>query len=113
MAQTVRIDYFADQALLFCIFCGLQIVSDDGVKPCPHLLFIATEDGYDYQSELVKDILPPVEVEEDEEPDDYIGAFMGRLNAVAGFPPDSFFIEAYGTALDPGGVYFGFSPPIW
>ena len=111
MTQTLRIDYFADQPSLFCMFCGLQIISEDGVDICPHVLFMAVEEGYEHQSDLVKNFLPPIDIEEDDDEDDDWEAFIARLNEVSGFPPDSFFIESYGTALMPGGLVAGFSPP--
>ena len=111
MTQTLRIDYFADQPSLFCMFCGLQIMSEDGVEYCPHVLFMVGEDGYDHQSDLVKNILPPLEVEEDEEEGFDWEAFIARLNEVSGLPPDSFFIESYGSSLMPGGMVVGFYPP--
>jgi len=109
MTQTLRIDYFADVLSIFCMFCGSHIVSDDGVvKPCPHFLLIVTEDGYEYQSIQVKDILPAVNFGEG---DDF-ETFIDRLNEVSGFPPNTFFLESQGSALMPGAIYMGFTPPI-
>ena len=66
------------------------------------------EDGYEYQSNQVKDILPAVDFGED---DDF-ETFFERLKEVSGFPPNTFFLESHGTAFMPGAIYMGFTPPI-
>jgi len=111
MVQSLEIDYVALEDM-FCMFCGTQILfSEDSPTECPHVLFIATDDGYEYQSDSVKDILPSFDVEDEEENGDDRKFFFQRVKEITGFPAGSFIIESYTPAPSLYGLYLGFSPP--
>lgn len=54
----------------YCMFCGKKVilVEDEGYdisyEPCPHTLFIATDDGFIYRSILFDKHMKIVDVEE-------------------------------------------------
>jgi len=106
--QSIQIDYFEDVTILYCLFCGSEILSDGGaVKHCPHTLFVATDDGYEYMAERVQAMLPDVDVDFDDDDDE---SFAERLKKIDGLPSDAFFIESYGPPIIPQGMYIGFAP---
>ena len=110
MVQSLEINYVAYGEDMFCMSCGKQILHfEDSPTACSHVLFIATDYGYDYQSDLVKDILPAFDIDDEDEKDDKY--FVDRLNEVTGFPAGSFIIESYTPAPSLYGLYLGFSPP--
>ena len=109
MVQSLEINYVAYGEDMFCMSCGKQILhSEDSPTACSHVLFIATDYGYDYQSDLVKDILPAFDIDDEDEKDDKY--FVDRLKEVTGFPAGSFIIESYAPAPSWFGLYLGFSP---
>jgi len=109
MIPIIRIDDLAYENM-FCMFCGAQIfyedTEEDSSPPCSHVLFIATDDGYEHQSALVADKLPPVYYEDYDEDAD---SFIERLNKISDFPGDSFIIEINEGPPVPGTIWVGFS----
>jgi hypothetical protein len=74
--RITRIELPDAYAALFCPLCGHRIkpmVSFDldsqiegEISPCPHTLFIATDDGFDYRSPLYDHVAGIVGLEDDE-----------------------------------------------
>ena len=109
--QSIRIDYFADVPGFYCMFCGSEILSENGdLQPCSHTLFVATDDGYEYLSESVREWIPDVAVDIEENDDADEESFSDRLKKTDGPSSDMFFIESYGAPIMPGGMYMGFGP---
>jgi len=98
---------------VFCMFCGNHVWSEEGegLKPCSHLLFLASnEGGVHYLSDSVAGILPPSDEEIDS--DEYY--FSERMNKLFdeedNFPEDSFVITSDGDGPVPSTSWISFSP---
>ena len=95
---------------MFCMFCGKQVYYSDGPPIyCSHVLFHATDAGYEYKSELVASILPSFDPgdEDGEEDTEY---FVDRLKNVDGVPEGSFIIESCAPPPTFLAAYIGFAP---
>jgi hypothetical protein len=110
MIQSLELDYFANEDM-FCIFCGEQILSsEESPTPCGHVLFIAHDIGYEHESTLVSDILPPFDDSGENADEDDDKFFVDPIKELSGFPADSFIIESYAPAPSFFGLYLGLSP---
>lgn len=70
--QRVELNKFVEQ--LFCPFCGECVISESEVTPCSHTLFVATEEGFEFRSQIFDEAkgtsLEPGESDDDDEGED-------------------------------------------
>lgn len=111
---------------IHCIYCGADTqvfeLAPDEMTPCPHLLYLALDDGFMYLSEKAQNILKSlgfeVRVEGDfidvspateELEEQYEG--IDQITDVI-IAPESFKIASYQPAPSFLGLYAGFAPEI-
>ena len=94
---------------LHCPFCG-QLVLDpeNGFEPCPHTLFTATDDGFEFRSSLFDKAMGLVDLEDEDIETDERG-FDGLTDTVP--IPYSVKFATYMPAPSLYGAYIGFAPP--
>ena len=129
MIKSVELNYFAIFGdPIFCLYCGKQIFNPNAVfpdekgeyekgeyfNPCPHVIFWAGDDGYEYKNESFKDVLPPFDIDLDplEDPNDPLHLFVNRILETKDLPDDSLMIEMYSPSPSFAGHYMGFSSMV-
>lgn len=56
---TIQQIQLSDEFSLHCIYCGKQILheeaenAEDYLTPCEHVLYVATDEGFEYRSEFM------------------------------------------------------------
>lgn len=103
---------FSGDVLPHCPFCGkLPLVEGtDGafqLSPCPHTLFIATDEGFEYRSERFNS-LKGIVADGDDEPDigdDSYDSYTDDLALGEGVK-----FAVYAPAPSFMGVYYGYAP---
>jgi hypothetical protein len=75
-ANIQRIERSRDDIPIYCLFCGQRVVdlsgdasSDEMVTPCPHTLFIATGDGFEFRSARFNEVMEVPDPPDEPNPD--------------------------------------------
>jgi hypothetical protein len=110
--QRVELNTFYD-ASIFCPFCGTKIIDYDdahpkGVNsPCPHTLFVAHDEGFEFRSPRLDDCLGILGVDNDDLliTEDGIDGLTDQIGII-----DAVKFAAYVSAPGFFGVYVGFAP---
>lgn len=111
--QRVELQEYYDISI-FCPFCGQKVVDMEAAeegqemnKPCPHTLFIAHDEAFEFRSQNFDENRGVVDVSEDdiEFPETGIDGFTDRVTIV-----DSVKFAAYVGPPSGFGSYVGFAP---
>jgi hypothetical protein len=109
--QKIELNTFYE-APVHCPFCGVRPVSDEQVvTPCPHTLFVAHDEGFEYRSDRFNENLHLTGLTDDEvremvdETEYGFDGFTGRVVL-----PDAIKVAAYVGAPSGFGSYIGFAP---
>ena len=109
--QRVELTEFYDVSI-FCPFCGQCIMDmdpqgEDPIKACPHTLFLATDEGFEYRSKRFDENLGLEGMDESKIPMPESG-LDGLTDQVA--IVDSIKFALYAGAPAGLGAYVGFAP---
>jgi len=113
--QRFELNHFYDHPV-FCPFCGQKVVdyeaaqegrSEDMTRPCPHTLFVAHDEGFEYRSQRFDSDLgiEGVEYDDADFPDLGLDELTDRVTV-----QDSLKVAAYVGAPSGFGSYVGFAP---
>lgn len=95
--QRVELSTYSDP--LHCPFCGEQVLRENDCVPCPHTLYIATDEGFEFVSERL-DFDVDVELPDDQ----HIDGFTDGIDF-----PESLKLAIYTPAPSGFGAYVGFA----
>lgn len=109
--QRVELNKYYDVSI-YCPFCGQKVVDmeaqgDEMTLPCPHTIFIANDEGFEYRSELFDKSLGLVGVDNDkiQLPESGIDGLTDQLSI-----SDAIKLAAYVGPPSGLGSYVGFAP---
>ena len=124
MIKSIELNYFSIFGdPLFCLYCGEKIINPKAVEPdeegnfftpCPHVIFFASDDGYEYKHDLFNNVLPPFSISPNplDDPNDPAHLIVSRILETPGLPDDSLMIEMYCPSPSFAGAYIGFSSMV-
>ena len=99
--QKIEINEWGDIEI-YCPFCGTKVWSEDGIETCPHILFHACDEGF----EFIRDGLDFEEAFEEQD-DLSIDEFTDKLEI-----PDAIKLALYQPAPSFFGAYIAFTPGL-
>lgn len=113
-----RVELDCYDAPIHCVFCGQMVVAvpdsnddnpDSGesfLHPCEHTLFIATDEGFDYQAQRFSEAMREQKLDEQMSEDDSYDSLTDKIEL-----PNAIKLAIYVPAPGFHGAYIGFALP--
>lgn len=93
-----------------CLFCGAKVIdyqdSENPIHPCVHTLFVASDEGFEYRSDLFNQLVKDQKIPDDN--DENFDGYDAMTDLVE--VTDSIKVAQYVGPPSGFGAYVGFAP---